>query len=182
MIRSPRRAPLGFSLLEVMVALTVLLIGLVGMMQLQIFGIGANAAGRKHTVATELAQELSAGMERLPFNDPILTPTGATGPTAPAGFGRLVAGNVLTSSVARAWSDASPISGVRTDTDLRGEAYERRWTVWGYSPAAGAPPAVKIVAISVVYREKGLQMPREVLLYTQIHDPAALAANLAANQ
>lgn len=176
------RAPLGFSLLEVMVALTILLIGLVGMMQLQIFGIGANAGGRKHTIATELAQELGAGMERLAFNDPVLTPTGGTGPTIPAGFGRLVTGNTLQASVARAWSDASPIAGVRTAAEAGGEQFERRWTVWGYSPGVGASPAVKIVAISVVYREAGLQVPREVLLYAQIHDPAALAANLAANQ
>jgi len=179
---SPRRASSGFSLLEVMVALSVLLIGLVGMMQLQIFGIGANAGGRKHTVATELAQELAAGMERLAFNDPILTPTGGTGPTAPDGFGRLVTGNTLDDSVATAWADASPIAGVRSDAEAGGAQYERRWTVWGYSPAAGSPPAVKLVAISVVYHEAGWQAPREVLLYTQIHDPAAIAANLAANQ
>lgn len=181
MTRIPRRAPRGFSLLEVIVALSVLLIGLLGMMQLQIFGIGANAGGRRHTVATELAQELAAGMERLSFNDPALLPLGSTGPTAPAGFGRLVVGNTLDPSPALEWSDSSPIPGVRSAAEV-GDQYERRWTVWGYSPAAGSPPAVKIVAVSVVYREAGLQVPREVLLYTQIHDPAALAANLAANQ
>lgn len=178
MTRDPAR---GFSLLEVMAALVVMLIGLVGMMQLQIFGINANAAGRMQTVATELAQELAAGMERLPFNDPILNPSGPTGPTPPALYGRLVAGNTLTASGATQWSDASPIPGVRSAAEA-GDSYERRWTVWGYSPGVGASPAVKLVAISVVYREPGLRMPREVLLYTQIHDPAALAANLAANQ
>jgi prepilin-type N-terminal cleavage/methylation domain-containing protein len=179
MTASPRSAR-GFSLLEVMIALSVLLVGLVGMMQLQIFGIGANAGGRKHTQATELAQELAAAMERLPFNDASLLPLGTTGPTAPDGFGRLVHGNTLDPSSALEWSDGT-IPGVRSKAEV-GDGYERRWTVWGYSPAAGAPPAVKLVAISVVYREAGFQAPREVLLYTQIHDPAALAANLAANQ
>jgi prepilin-type N-terminal cleavage/methylation domain-containing protein len=178
---SASRARRGFSLLEVMVALTVTLVGLLGMMQFQIFGIGANAAGRKHTQATKLAKELAAGMERLSFNDPALLPLGSTGPTAPAGFGRLVVGNTLDPSPALEWSDSSPIAGVRSAAEV-GTQFERRWTVWGYSPAAGAPPAVKIVAISVVYREAGFQTPREVLVYTQIHDPAALAANLAANQ
>jgi prepilin-type N-terminal cleavage/methylation domain-containing protein len=176
----------GFSLLEVMIALAVLTVGLLGMMHLQIIGIVSNNTGRKHTVATELADELISGIERLPFGDPLLLATGSTGPTAPTPFGRLVTGNTLSASAsaARVWSDSTPVPGVRKTTEIGPEQaeYDRRWTVWGYAPSAGAIPIVKLVAVSVVYKERGMNIPREVVLYTQLNEPSSLTANITANQ
>ena len=80
---------------------------------------------------------------------------------------------------------------MRTDADLAatyGEAsagkpvYQRRWRVFGYSPAAGGTPTVKIVAVSVVWREPSLPRPREVVLYTELHNPSAMLNGLTANQ
>jgi prepilin-type N-terminal cleavage/methylation domain-containing protein len=116
---APARQRAGFSLLEVMIALAVLTVGLLGMMHLQIIGIVSNSTGRKHTVATELADELVSGIERLPFGDPLLLPTGSTGPTAPTPFGRLVTGNTLSASASAArlvGLDARP--GVRKTTRI----------------------------------------------------------------
>lgn len=182
---APVRRPNGFSLLEVMIALAVLTIGLLGMMHLQIIGIVSNDTGRKHTVATELADELVSGIERLPFGDPLLSPSGNTGPTAPTPFGRLVAGGTLTSTGTHEWSDAThAIPGVRKTTEIGPDhsQYDRRWTVWGYAPSAGAIPIVKLVAVSVVYKERGMSIPREVVLYTQLNEPSSLSANITANQ
>jgi len=178
------RRPAGFSLLEVMIALAVLTVGLLGMMHLQIIGIVSNDTGRKHTVATELADELVSGLERLPFGHPLLSPSGSTGPTAPTPFGRLVAGNTLTATGFRAWSDTDPVPGVRTTTEIGPDhsQYDRRWTVWGYAPSAGASPIVKLVAVSVVYKERGMNIPGEVVLYTQLNEPSSLSANITANQ
>jgi hypothetical protein len=170
----------GLTILEVMVALSVLLIGLLGMLRLQIIGIGSNNGGRLQTLGTEIAQELVSGLERLPFGDEDLLPvTGTSGPTAPTPFGRLVTGATIATG-ANEWSDTTPVPGVRLATELP-PGFTRRWTVWGYSPSAGALPAVKLVAVSVTWREPALAMPREVVLYTQLYDASALVSNLPAN-
>jgi type IV pilus assembly protein PilV len=174
------RAPSGLTLLELMIALSILLVGLLGMMHMQIIGITSNNGGRMNTVATELAQELVSGLERLPFGDPLLAETGSTGPSAPTPFGRLVVGGTVASG-AHAWDDATPVPGVRLSTD-HSPQFERRWTVWGYTPSVGALSAVKVVAVSVVYREPGLSHPREVVHYTQLVDTSSLISNLPANQ
>lgn len=176
----PRRSR-GLTILEVMIALSVLLVGLLGMLRLQIIGIGSNNGGRMQTVGTEIAQELVSGIERVPFRDDDLIPvTGAVGPTAPTPFGRLVTGATIATG-ANEWSDSGmKIPGVRLDSELP-PGFKRRWTVWGYSPSLNALPAVKIVAVSVTWSEPALPMPREVVLYTQLYDPSAFVANLPAN-
>jgi hypothetical protein len=164
-----------------MVALSILLVGLLGMMHLQVIGISSNNGGRLQTLGTEIAQELVSGLERLPFGDTRLTVTGTAGPTAPTPFGRLVIGATIASGATQ-WSDASAVAvpGVRLDTELP-PGFTRRWTVWGYSPSIGALPAVKIVAVSVTWREPALALPREVVLYTQLADAGSLVSNLPAN-
>jgi prepilin-type N-terminal cleavage/methylation domain-containing protein len=169
----------GLTLIEVMIALSILLVGLLGMMHMQIIGITSNNGGRMATVGTEVAQELVQGLERLPFGDPLLESTGTSGPSAPDPFGRLVVGSAVATG-AHEWSDSTPVPGVRASTEISPQ-FERRWTVWGFSPSAGALPAVKIIAVSVVYREPGLAIPREVVQYTQIFDSGALVAAIPAN-
>jgi hypothetical protein len=181
MVRRHARGESGLTLIEVMIAFVILLVGLLGMMKFQIMGITSTAAGRKHTVATELAQELMAGIELLPFGDPLLDPPlGTSGPTPPTPFGPLTAAGTVATG-AHAWVDTSPIPGVRSASEA-GEEYARRWTVWGYSPSSGALPAVKVVAVSVVYGEPLSGQPREVVLYTQLYESSAFISNVGANQ
>ena len=47
----------GFSLIEVLVALTILSVGLLGLAMFQVTAIKGNAIASKWTVATELAQD-----------------------------------------------------------------------------------------------------------------------------
>lgn len=178
-----RRAPPcpGLSLLEVMIAMAILLVGLLGMMHFQIVGITGNNGGRMHTIASELAQEMVAGIERLPYGDTLLDATGSTGPTAPTPFGSVLDGDGEVVSGVHEWSDGSPIPGVRSAAEVP-IGFERRWTVWGYSPGSGGTPTVKLIAISVVYREPAIPLPREVVRYTQLFDPGALLSNIAASQ
>lgn len=169
----------GFTLLEVMIALSVLLVGLLGMMQLQIIGISSNNGGRLHAVASGVAEELVSGIERLSFSDPRVSMNGTSGPTPPTPFGRLVTGPSIASG-GHTWADSDPIPGVRLDTELP-PGFTRRWTVWGYNVAASGTPAVKLIAVSVTWREPALAMPREVVLYTQLVDTGALVSNLPSN-
>ncbi|HSN91486.1 MAG TPA: hypothetical protein VLS93_09675 [Anaeromyxobacteraceae bacterium] len=176
-----RPAPRGTSLLEVTIAMSILLVGLLGMMHFQIAGITGNNGGRMQGIATELAQEVMEGVERLPFGDPLLAPTGTTGPTQPVPFGSLLDGSGGILPGAHEWADATPIPGVRLAGEVPAE-FERRWSVWGYSPGSGGSATVKVIAVSVVYREPALRFPREVVRYTQIFEPRALIVNVAANQ
>jgi hypothetical protein len=134
-----------------------------------------------NSIATELAQELVSGLERLPYGDPLLDPTGSTGPSAPTPFGSLLDGSGGVMAGAHEWSDAAPVPGVRASAEMPPDI-ERRWSVWGYSPGSGGLPTVKIVAVSIVYREQAIRFPREVVHYTQLFDQGALISNIAANQ
>jgi prepilin-type N-terminal cleavage/methylation domain-containing protein len=184
----PTLSARGVSLIEVMIAMAVLTVGLLAMWNLHVIGLTSTAAGRRHSVATAIARELAAGLERLPFGDPLLGDHVA-GAALPAGalFGSLVEGAGTVREGAREWSDAAPVPGVRLAGELPQEAagYERRWTVWGLLSsdpgAAGMVPGVKLVAVSVVWRDPPFARPREVVLYTQVVNPATLVTGLGTN-
>ena len=182
----PRRS--GFTLIEVMVALFILLIGLLGLMRLQIVGMNSNQGSRAHTAAISLARELAAGLERLDYFDPLLNPTGTSDLTPPAVFGPLLSGTSLPASGFKTWSDAAPVPGVRLDADITDRdadgtpTHKRRWTVWGYAGSAGAAPGGKVIAVSVVYHERALSIPFEIVYLTAVGYSGGAIANAAAFQ
>lgn len=169
-----RRGERAFTLLEVMLALALLSIGLIGMLRLQMLGIYANGGAHATTYAAQLATELSSALERLEFDDPRLS--GASGTSAPAPFGRLLGGNVAAAHV-HAWDDSAPMLGVRLDTalpvdpnDSAKRLYRRRWSVWDYETnTPTGQGAAKIIAVSVIYRERGIPVDRELVVLT--HKP-----------
>lgn len=181
--RTPGR---GSALLEAMIALSVLLIGLVGMARLQIYGMGATQGARAFTTASQLAAELAAALERLPAGDPRLS--GAPGPTPttpPTPFGSLRWGGVTSPSV-HLWSDAAPVPGARLDGTLERDPgdwtqpiYVRRWTVWDVGVAANGT-AAKVIAVSVIYRERAIGIPREVVRYVHSEVRGNFMANITA--
>lgn len=174
----------GVALLEVMISLSLLAVGILGMMRLQILGVTANGGARATTFAAQLASELAAGLERVEFDDPRLT--GVSGSSAPDPFGRLV-GEDLTAAHVHRWDDAEGILGVRPDSalpradeDATQPQYVRRWSVWDYETAtATGQAAAKIISVSVIYKERGNPIDREVVVVT--HKPnAGLAVSFVA--
>ncbi len=191
MARPPRPPPRGSSLIELMIAMAVIAVGLLAMWHLHVLGLTSNASARRHTVATALAGELVSGLERLAFSDPLIsanyTAQGtASAPPSTALFGALVQGDGSIRSGAHEWTDSAAVPGVRLDSQMReqagGTVYERRWTVWGLlSPqpgAAGTTPGVKLIAVSVVWRDPPFTRPREVVLYTQVANAGSIIAGL----
>ena len=69
-----RRAPArGFTLIEAMVAMAVLLIGTLGLISLHTVGVRMNADARVMTQATDIAQDLVSQMQGWPYaTDPRL--------------------------------------------------------------------------------------------------------------
>jgi type IV pilus assembly protein PilV len=172
----------GFTLLEVLVSFAVLLVGILGLLQLQILGLTSNQGARAQTTAAQLARELATGLAALPLDDLRVAATGTVGSTtAPIPFGKLLtsAGTVPTTGP-KVWSDATPIAGVQLDANLPADpldpskpVYQRRWTVWGLASSA------RVIAVSVVYRERTLPQPREVVFYTQTGDGSGMMTNVA---
>jgi hypothetical protein len=183
----------GTTLLEAMIALTVLLVGLVAMARLQIFGIGTTQGARAQTIATQLAMELANALSQLDAADPSHRLDGTAGPdanTPPAGFGRLVDQGLVPGVSAPApiieWSDTNPVPGARLDSALeqdpeyRGQPlYKRRWTVWNAGVAANGV-AAKVIAVSVIFRDRSVARRREVLLYVHSEIKGSFMSNLTA--
>jgi type IV pilus assembly protein PilV len=179
----------GVSLVEVMVSMVILLVGMLGLLQFQIVGLTSNQGARAHTTASQLARELGAALEKLPQGDGLVAPMGTVGADAPDLFGALLDGSSVPASGFRDMSTtgASELRGVTADDALERDPadagrpmYQRRWTVWGRNDGGGVDPAVSIIAVSVIYRERTLPRPREVVLYVSRPNPAAVMANIAA--
>lgn len=162
-------SPRGSTLLEVMIALSILAVGLLAMMRLQVLGFTSNQGARAQMEAAELAQELAAALERLPFTDARLAATSS--------FGSLLTPSAQAGAVD--YADFAAITGVRPESAIPAlggaPVYERRWTV--QSVAGGT---AKIVAVSVVYRERTIALPREVLIYVGKVDAGNVGGDVAA--
>lgn len=189
MATAPRRpqAQRGVTLLEAVISLSILLIGMLGMMQLQIFGITSDSGARAQTQALQLGRELAAALEKLEPDSALVAPHFAT-VDPPADFGHLVtASGTLVDDGYLAWSDtATPLAGVTTDAALLASAgadsqdasrprFQRRWSVW-QSQSAATAAGVKLVAVSVTYRERTLPGLREVVLLTQVSNKGLVSA------
>src|SRR4051812_6809436 len=64
--------PRGFSLVETLVAMSLLSVGMLGTVGLQVATINGNRFGGRATQAMGLAEEKAAALEALDFNDPLL--------------------------------------------------------------------------------------------------------------
>ena len=64
----------GFSLIELLVAVVILAVGLLGLAQLQITAIKANSQSITSTAAIALAQEVVERIAALPADDAMFTP------------------------------------------------------------------------------------------------------------
>jgi type IV pilus assembly protein PilV len=184
--RQPER---GVTLLESMIALTILLVGMLGMMQLQVFGLTSDSGARDHTRALQLARELAAALEKVEPDHALVDPHFiSTAP--PPEFGHLVqADGTLVTSGFTAWSDASPLQGVRSDALIGSDwwdgpdpvdpalpRFQRRWSIWQAETAATSG-GVKLLAVSVTYRERGMPRTlREAVLLTHVSNTGLWSA------
>lgn len=195
MPRRPGAGTSGLTLLESMISLSILLVGIVGLMQLQVIGITSDQGARANGRAQDLARELASALLRLdPVTDAVLAPN-FTSATPPAGFGKPfdASGNLDTTNW-RPWQDAYltgttaslpslKVVGVQPDTALETDPddasqplYKRRWSIWQLQ-TSNALSGVRLVAVSVVYRERAIPRPRVVTLYIQIPNTGASTVN-----
>jgi type IV pilus modification protein PilV len=84
----------GFTLLEVMIALVILAVGLLGLAALQLVAVKSNAFSSEMTYATMLAQQHAEVLKSLPFTDTKLTQGSHTEPGSSKGVQYTVTWNV----------------------------------------------------------------------------------------
>lgn len=182
--RAPAR---GVTLLEAVISLSLLAIGIVGTMQLQVFGITADSAARAHTQAVQVARELLVALEQLSPEDPRIAEQFTGGTSPPAGFGRLLQpSGELSTAAFQLYDDSLDLVDVTTDETFIARSvtdpedptlprFRRRWTAWapeGPITSGGS----KLLAVSVTWHERGLPGLREIVLYGQVTNAAAVTA------
>ena len=74
-MRQRQRSQSGFSLVELLVAILILAVGLLGLAELQVSTMKANAQGDAIMVANHLAQKVIEEISAAPGNDPRLVTT-----------------------------------------------------------------------------------------------------------
>lgn len=65
----PKKSQAGFTMIELLVAVVILAIGLLGLVQLQVTALKANSQGMTSTAATALAQKVVEEIAALPADD-----------------------------------------------------------------------------------------------------------------
>jgi Tfp pilus assembly protein PilV len=194
----PRAGARGLTLIEVAVSLAVLLVGILGVMRLQVLGLTADQGARANDQAQALARELAAALSRLdPTQDALLAPN-VTSSAPPSDFGNPLdsSGNLQTTNW-RDWDDnyltstttgfpSLKVVGVRPDTSLPRDPtdssqplYRRRWSVWQLE-TSNQQSGVRLLALSVVYRERALPNYSVLTRYLQVPNLGAATVNASA--
>jgi hypothetical protein len=113
---APRRTDeAGFTLVEALIAIVVLVFGLVAITNLMIVAASSNSAGNQSSAATALASQELERLKSLPFTDAQLAP-----------------GGNLDGDVAGYFRDGDPASGADYDPNMRVEGvgpFKVRWQI-----------------------------------------------------
>lgn len=141
----------GFTLIEVLIALTILSIGLLGVAIMQVTSISGNTFSREMNVATGLAQDMLEKLRTLTYTDTTTDPAltaGAAHPVA-ADVNRDLDGDALPPFLAVALGNANVID--ERGLTLGPTLYTRTWSVTDNTPASD----MKSIAATVSWTERG---------------------------
>ena len=164
-----RNAQRGFTLLEALVSLALMMIGVLGLAGLQVVGVRANHFGKRMSEATALALDLEEQIGMWSFTDPRLASmANVTGPTD-TNINAWDLGRAATTSYQPEFSDlagdpnvasghdgklATNYQGLSSDVAGNGSPdYVRYWNVYNY--ADGTSNGL-LVQIFVRWKEPGL--------------------------
>lgn len=191
---SPSRSSArGFSLIEAMAAMLVFVIGIVGVMQMNVLASQQNNLANRHMVASKIARDLADAFERLPYNHPIFRRPTALDPTTPAFTDITNTDGLWTMDEALALTGSRPLTSAAAailGSEGSGDVYEVAWrstAVPNPDPeAAGAMDSLRIVIMvryftPLRYGDQGTQYEgtgvnrrgfRQINVWTVKYDPA----------
>ena len=144
----------GFTLLETVIAMAILLVGAMGMAGLQLQGVRMEGDARRITRATAIAQDLLDQASLWPWGDPRLGNAAAIDASKLASLGDPGFLFERAGTPTADFSDANLTAGGTTwlgipTSDITGAGYERYWNV-AYvddSNTNGVPDAARIAVI-----------------------------------
>ena len=156
----------GFTLIEVLIALTILAIGLLGVALMQVTSISGNTFSREMSVATELGQDMLEKLRTLQYTstntDNALLDIAGNHPNAAdvaANLAPDVAGNAANIIDERGLWPVFAATFV-PPTTAGPRLYTRIWTVTDDTPAAN----MKAIDVTVSWTEKGAALPRSITI------------------
>jgi type IV pilus modification protein PilV len=186
----------GFTMIEALVSLVVMLIGLLGLASLQVVGVRSNHFGRKMAVASVLMHDLADSVQRWDYSDArlsapraIVTSTTDSTITSRWDMGRGTTAS-YTADYAEQAADANATSqGQLTTANYTGLlaanadhdyadpttaalGIKRYWNVFTVDVTGGGTAQGKLVQIIVRWKEPGLGM-RQITGSTFRPNPAA---------
>ena len=165
-----RRKPRGTSLVEAMIAMSVLLFGLTGVASLQLATSKANQFSRRYAQASAVATDLEENINLWSYSDSRLnTANGVTSLSDPSIVNRWDMGSSATASFVADYSDKTPDSnassagalgaaypGLSGDIDGDGvPEFTRYWNVSTVDLMSSGVPNGKLVQIIVRWYEPG---------------------------
>ena len=166
-------APRGFTMIESMITMVVLIIAFLGFATLQLVGVQANYFGDRLVQASQLATDLAENVRRWPYTDPRLTPLSTiTGPSAisdPSITGNWDLGTSLATSSKVQYSDlandpnATNPGALGTNyqgfsSDVNGDGvpdFTRYWNVYAIDLSNSGTPNGVLVQIIVRWKQPG---------------------------
>jgi len=171
------RRPSGFTLVEVMIAMVVLLVGAVGLIGLHRYGVQTNADARVMTRATALAQDLVSQMQFWDYtNDPRLvnTQTGNDADFADGAglFQGAVGSFVYDHQESELESQNAPYTWLGTPTaTAQALGFTRYWNIAEVDLDDNGVNGAKRVAVIVRWERNGAA--RRIVMVTVLRNPAS---------
>ncbi len=166
-------APRGFTVIEALITMVVLIIALLGFATLQIVGVQANYFGDRLVQASELATDLAENIRRWPYTDPRLTPSatlvGPSAMSAPTITGTWDLGTSPTTTSKAQYSDlandpnATNVGALTANyqglsSDVNGDGvpdFIRYWNVYAIDLSNSGTPNGLLVQIIVRWKQPG---------------------------
>lgn len=156
-----RAAQRGTTLIEAMVAMSVVLVGLLGFASLQIITSRANQFNKRMTQATAVAMDFSENIKSWGYTDSRLTPSKTVTSFNDSGIkAGWELGREATPAPAPQFSDslltAANFQGLPTDSDRDGKTeFFRYWNVYAADLGGLGTADGKLVQIIVRWKEPG---------------------------
>jgi type IV pilus assembly protein PilV len=140
----------GFTLIEVLIALTILSVGLLGVALMQVTSISGTTFSREMNVATGLAQDMLEKIRTLTYTTTTTDPALTVGAHPVAGdVNRDLDGDTLPPFLAVAPGNANVID--ERGLTLGPTLYTRTWSITDNTPASD----MKTIAVTVSWTERG---------------------------